>query len=70
MRTAGFIPLPTKSGSTIFVPFGSKRPDPPGTQTAGWSKVQLPPPTVLSASCCNDIVEHLEAGTRRICVRY
>jgi hypothetical protein len=43
MRTAGFITrYLLKSGSTIFVPFGSKRPDPPRTQTAGWSKLQLP----------------------------
>ena len=29
-----------------------------------------PWPTVLSASCCNNIVEHLEAAIRHICVRY
>jgi len=29
-----------------------------------------PWPTVLGVSCCNNIVEHLEAGTRHICVRY
>src|SRR5262249_14083266 len=32
------------------------------SKNAGWVKLQLRPwPTVLSASCCNNIVEHLEA---------
>src|SRR6516225_8425043 len=44
-----------------------KRPDRRELEPQAGLSCDCPWPTVLSASCCNNIVEHLEAAIRHIC---